>query len=176
MASLFLDRDGVINVRIPDGYVTRLEDFKLIDGVLEAMAIFARHFDHIFMVTNQQGIGKKLMSEADLDKIHQWFVEQVNSAGGKIDHIYYCPALKSANSFMRKPSIGMALQTRRDFPDIRLKESVMVGDTKSDMLFGHRAGMTTVLVGDEPEVATQNPHLVNYYYNTLIDYARSLDK
>ena len=173
MASLFLDRDGVINVRIPDGYVTRLEDFKLIDGVLEAMAIFARHFDHIFMVTNQQGIGKKLMSEADLDKIHQWFVEQVNSAGGKIDHIYYCPALKSANSFMRKPSIGMALQTRRDFPDIRLKESVMVGDT---MLFGHRAGMTTVLVGDEPEVATQNPHLVNYYYNTLIDYARSLDK
>lgn len=174
MASLFLDRDGVINRRIIDGYVTRREDFILIDGVLEAMAIFAHKFDHIFMVTNQQGIGKGLMTEADLADIHGWFLQQVESAGGRMDRIYHCAALKSEHSFMRKPSIGMALQARREFPDVVLKKSVMVGDTASDMLFGRRAGMTTVLVGDEPEIGRKTPHLVDFCYPNLLAYAESL--
>ena len=174
MGSLFLDRDGVINRRIIDGYVTRREDFVLIDGVLEAISIFTRNFDHIFMVTNQQGIGKGLMTEADLADIHGWFLKQVESTGGRIDRIYHCPALKSAHSFMRKPSIGMALQARRDFPDVVLKQSVMVGDTASDMLFGRRAGMTTVLVGDEPEIGRKTPHLVDYCYPDLLSYAKTL--
>ena len=174
MGSLFLDRDGVINRRIIDGYVTRREDFVLIDGVLEAISIFTRNFNHIFMVTNQQGIGKGLMTEADLADIHEWFLKQVESTGGRIDRIYHCPALKSAHSFMRKPSIGMALQARRDFPDVVLKQSVMVGDTASDMLFGRRAGMTTVLVGDEPEIGRKTPHLVDYCYPDLLSYAKTL--
>ena len=172
MSSLFLDRDGVLNVRIMDGYVTRLEDFKLIDGVLEAMAVFAKKFDNIFIVTNQQGIGKGLMTEADLEKIHSWFVEQVVAAGGRVDKIYHCPALKSEHSFMRKPSIGMALQARREFPGVVLHDSVMVGDTESDMLFGRRSGMKTVLVGDEPETARRVPHLVDYCYKDLLEYSR----
>ena len=175
MKSLFLDRDGVINVRIVDNYVTRPEDFVFIDGVLEAMAIFARHFDHIFVVTNQQGIGKGLMSEADLEAVHGFFLRQVEQAGGRVDKIYYCPALKSAHSFMRKPSIGMALQARRDYEDVSLRHSVMVGDMESDMLFGRRAHMTTVLVGDQQQVARQCPHLVDFAYPDLIAYARILE-
>ena len=175
MKALFLDRDGVINERIIDGYVTRLEDFRLIDGVLEAMAIFAQHFDRIFMVTNQQGIGKGLMTEADLSAIHGWFLEQVAAAGGRMDRIYHCPALKTEHSFMRKPSIGMALQARRDFPGLELRHSVMVGDTASDMLFGRRAGMCTVLVGPEPGIATEKPHLVDYYYDHLLAYAKHIE-
>ncbi len=175
MSTLFLDRDGVINRRIVDGYVTRPEDFVLIDGVLDAMAIFARKFDRIFMVTNQQGIGKGLMTEADLEAIHRGFLSQVEAAGGRIDRIFFCPALKSAHSFMRKPSIGMALQARREFPDVVLRRSVMVGDTESDMLFGRRAGMTTVLVGDEPGIGCRVPHLVDFCYPDLLGYAKSLE-
>ena len=174
MGSLFLDRDGVINRRIIDGYVTRRDDFVIIDGVLEAISVFARTFDHIFMVTNQQGIGKGLMTEDDLADIHGWFLQQVEAAGGRIDRIYHCPTLKSEHSFMRKPSIGMALQARRDYPDVVLKQSVMVGDTASDMLFGRRAGMTTVIVGDEPEIGRKHPHLVDYCYPDLLAYAKSL--
>ena len=174
MRALFLDRDGTLNERIIDGYVTRPEDFRVIDGVLEAMAIFAHKFDQIFIVTNQQGIGKGLMSVADLEAIHDGFLRQVEAAGGRIDRIYFCQALKAEHSFMRKPSIGMALQARRDFPDVKLRQSVMVGDTESDMLFGRRAGMKTVLVGPEPEIAHKIPHLVDYYYPNLLGYARTL--
>ncbi|MBP5326735.1 MAG: HAD family hydrolase [Bacteroidales bacterium] len=174
MASLFLDRDGVINERIVDGYVTKPDDFHIIDGVLEAMALFSKHFDHIFIVTNQQGIGKGLMSEKDLSAIHDFFITEVVNHGGKIDRIYHCPALKSEHSFQRKPSIGMALRARRDYPDVKLHRSVMVGDMPSDMLFGRRAGMTTVLVGPEPVTATQYPYLVDFYYPDLLAYAKSL--
>lgn len=174
MRALFLDRDGVLNVRIVDNYVTRKEDFVIIDGVLDAMAIFAKKFDRIFMVTNQQGIGKGLMTDEDLKEIHDDFLAKVESAGGRIDKIYYCPELKSAHSFKRKPAIGMALQAKNDFPEISLKKSIMVGDTQTDMLFGRRAHMTTVLVGDEPEIAHKVPHLVDYCYPTLYDYAKSL--
>lgn len=173
-SAIFLDRDGVINERIIDGYVTKLDDFKLIDGVLEAIAIFGKLYGHVFVVTNQQGIGKGLMSETDLATIHGAFLSDVVKAGGHIDRIYHCAALKAEHSFMRKPSIGMALQARRDYADISLHNSVMVGDTLSDMLFGRRAGMRTVLVGPEPEQAHKNPHLVDFYYDNLLSFAKSL--
>lgn len=172
--TLFLDRDGVINKRIVDGYVTREEDFVLIDGVVEAMTIFAKRFKHIFIVTNQQGIGKGLMSENDLSNIHAKLLAAVHDRGGRIDHIYYCAALKSDHSFMRKPSIGMALQARRDYPEVVLKNAIMVGDTKSDMLFGRRAKMTTVLVGEEQETAQEYPWLVDYAYADLFSFAKTL--
>ena len=170
MGSLFLDRDGVINRRIIDGYVTRREDFILIDGVLEAIAIFARKFDHIFMVTNQQGIGKGLMTEDDLVAIHA----KLTDALPFIDKIYHCPYLESAHSLFRKPSVGMALQARREHPGLRLKDCVMVGDSMTDMLFGRRAGMTTVLVGDNSDCATEKPWLVDFRYGSLLEYARTL--
>lgn len=176
MGALFLDRDGVINRRIVDGYVTRPEDFIFIDGVLEAMAVFASRFDRIFIVTNQQGIGKGLMTEADLEAVHGYLLSQVEAAGGRIDRIYYCPALKSAHSYMRKPSIGMALNARRDYPDVVLRQSVMIGDMESDMLFGRRAGMQTVLVGDESGLARQKPYLVDLCFPDLISYAETLKR
>lgn len=173
--SLFLDRDGVLNRRIVDGYVIRPDDFEVLPGVLEALALMSKVFDHIFVVTNQQGIGKGLMTEEELKVIHDGFVSQVEAAGGRIDRIYHCAALKTDHSFCRKPSIGMAIMARHDYPGLRLKDCVMVGDMASDMLFGRRAGMTTVLVGDEAEVATKHPDLVDYYYPSLLDYAKRLN-
>ena len=171
MKALFLDRDGVLNVLRHNDYVKCPDELVILPGVKEAMALLRKHYDLIMIVTNQQGIGKGLMTEADLTAVHAKLQEAL---GDTVDRIYHCPELESAHSFRRKPNIGMALQARRDYPGLRLKESVMVGDSMTDMLFGRRAGMQTVLVGDNSDVWQRQPYLVDRRYPTLLDYAELL--
>lgn len=147
--TLFLDRDGVINQRPVNDYVKTVPEFRFIDGVVESLAGLSRLFRHILVVTNQQGIGKGLMNSADLDMIHAYMLEEIHKGGGRINRIYYCPDLKTSPDNCRKPGQQMALQAKRDFPEIDFRKSIMVGDTNSDLLFGHGAGMFTVYVGQE---------------------------
>lgn len=142
--TLFLDRDGVINRRIIGDYVKRIEDFQFLPGVLNAMSVFAKHFKTIIIVTNQQGIGKGLMTEGELNQIHNYMISEITKAGGRVDSIYHSPFLASSNSSMRKPEIGMAVKAKADFQHIDFAKSIMVGDSLSDMQFGKNAGMTTV--------------------------------
>jgi len=151
---LFLDRDGVINKRLLGGYITKWEDFEFLPGVLEALKIFKNHFERIIIITNQQGIGKGLMSEEDVKLIHQNLSQAVLSHGGEIDAVYHCPMLKNDENNCRKPGITMALKAQADFPEIDFSKSLMIGDTASDMAFGKNAGMGRILL--ENEHTTEN--------------------
>jgi histidinol-phosphate phosphatase family protein len=144
--TLFLDRDGTINKLLVDDYVKTWEEFEFIDNVLDAFPIFNKVFGLTIIATNQQGIGKKLMSEKDLRTIHVQMLDEIILNGGFVDEIYYCPGLAVDQPECRKPAIGMALQATADFPDINLRKSVMIGDALSDMQFGKNAGMRTILI------------------------------
>lgn len=149
--TLFLDRDGVINRRLPGDYVKRLDEFVFLDGVLPALAVFHRRFGRIIVVTNQQGIGKGLMTEAQVAAVHRYMLRAIRDSGGRIDAVYHCPALESAGDPCRKPRTGMALQAKADFPAIDFSRSLMVGDSLSDMEFGSALGMVNVLVTTKTE-------------------------
>lgn len=153
-SALFLDRDGVINRRLVGQYVRSWKEFAFLPGVLDAIAILSEFYRRIFIVTNQQGIGKGLMTHEDLQVIHRNMREQIHAEGGRIDSIYYCPDLANSGSLRRKPAPGMALEAATDFPDIDLKQSVMIGDTESDIAFGNQAGMQSVLVASQSIVVT----------------------
>ena len=155
---LFLDRDGVINKRILGGYITKWEDFEFLPGVLEALIEFNKYFDRIIIITNQQGIGKGLMSEDDVKLIHQKLSQTVFSQGGNIDAIYHCPMLKAEDNNCRKPGIKMALKAQTDFPEIDFSQSLMIGDTASDMAFGKNTGMSRILL--ENEYTTENDRVL----------------
>lgn len=145
--TLFLDRDGVINQRLEGDYVKSIDEFQFLESVPKAIANFNAIFGKVVIVTNQQGIGKGLMTEKDLEKVHEYMRNQIELAGGKIDQVYHCPELAQNNPECRKPNPGMAHAARKDFPQIDFERSVMVGDSESDMEFGDRLGMKTVFIG-----------------------------
>ncbi len=152
---LFLDRDGVINTRIPDEYVRTVEQFIFEPGALQALALLRPYFERMVVVTNQAGIGKGLMTEADLAKIHDYLQTEATAVGCPLDAIYFCPNVSADQASCRKPDIGMGQWAQRDFPDIQFESAWMVGDSASDIEFGRRLGMKTALVtgkiGEEHE-------------------------
>ncbi len=147
--TLFLDRDGVINKKLPNDYVKRIEEFVFIKGSVEAVTGLNRYFERTVVVTNQQGIGKGIMTKDDLKEVHAYMNNKIGEAGGKIDKVYFSPELASSNSIYRKPNTGMAEEARKDYAEIDFKKSVMVGDSLSDMQMGKRVGMITVHISKD---------------------------
>jgi histidinol-phosphate phosphatase family protein len=172
--TLFLDRDGVINHRYIDDYVKTPAEFKFLPGVLEALKIFNQVFARIIVITNQQGIGKGIMTEKELHSIHQTMIQQTKDNNGRIDHVYYCPDLKGSRSFFRKPNIGMGLKAKKEYNEINFKKSLMIGDSVSDMIFGKRLGMRTVFISEQYTKAVQHPEWIDLVSTSLIDFAKSL--
>lgn len=100
---------------------------------------------YIFIVTNQRGVGKEIMSEEDLKHIHERMISEVKNYGGRIDRIYYCTALTDSD-INRKPGIGMFLQILRDYPDIDKAKCLMIGDSDSDIKFAKNCGIVGIKV------------------------------
>lgn len=170
--TLFLDRDGVINRKLDNDYVKNTGEFDFLPRVKQSISKFRKVFGRIVVVTNQQGIGKKLMSEEDLQKVHHFMLSHLNSEQILIDKVYFCPDLANLNSINRKPNIGMALQAKKDFPEIDFSTSIMVGDSLSDMEFGKNAGMKTVFINSTEKTMSQ---FVDYQCDTLSDLEKLLD-
>ncbi len=152
--TLFLDRDGVLNRHLPGDYVRNWQMWEWMPGALPSLAALGKRYKYIIVVSNQQGVGKGLMSQADLDDINMHIYHYLNMAGARIDRIYTCPDLQDSGSQFRKPAIGMALQAQKELPDIDFTRSVMVGDSLSDMQFARNAGMRAVyLTNNNPTPA-----------------------
>ena len=145
--TLFLDRDGVLNKKIEGDYVKSVNELEILPNVLQSLAFLSKRFHKIIIVTNQQGIGKQLMTENDLNDIHQHLINLITTTGGRIDGIYFAPQLESENALMRKPNIGMALTAQKEHPSIDFQKSIMVGDSISDMIFAEKSQMFGVFIG-----------------------------
>ncbi len=171
-SALFLDRDGVINRRLPEQYVARPEEVSFLPGVEEGLRLLAPLFRRLIIVTNQQGIGKGLMTEEDLKSVHDFILKHLAKADVHIDAVYFCPDLKSKIGHCRKPNPAMALQAKSDFPDLVFGESLMVGDSVSDVLFGKNLGMKTVRIltrFDEEEHWEEAGVQADYSCSTLVE-------
>jgi len=159
--TLFLDRDGVINRNIDNGYVLDWEQFEFLDGVLETMPKLAKLFPRIIVVTNQQCIAKGLISEEEVNEIHQNMMNMIELNGGRIDAVYFAPDFASPENTLRKPKNGMALLAKNDFPMIDFSKCIMVGDKPSDMEFGRSIGMKTICLS--------NKHTENLFTDIYIE-------
>jgi len=112
----------------------------------------------VVVVTNQQGIGRGLMTEADLQGIHRRMLLELKKEGAVVDAVYHCPHTAESACRCRKPEAGMLYQAAGDL-NIDLEASYMVGDSDSDVEAGRRAGCRPVFIG-APEEAPGDDCLV----------------
>jgi D-glycero-alpha-D-manno-heptose 1-phosphate guanylyltransferase len=168
--TLFLDRDGVINDRLIDDYVKQLNELSILEGVPEAITAFNAIFKRIVVVTNQQGIGKGMMDENDLEIIHGYMNNIFEDNGGKVEKFYFAPQLVKEGSNYRKPGTGMGLHAQKDFPDIEFNKCLMIGDSESDIEFGMKLGMKTIMLTTIGNVSTK----ADYIFDNLQTVAKQL--
>jgi D-glycero-alpha-D-manno-heptose 1-phosphate guanylyltransferase len=171
--TLFLDRDGVINIDKDGSYIFTPDEFIFMEGSLDLFQKLNDRFGHIIVVTNQRGVGRGLMTEESLHSIHHKMKDGIHKTGGKIDAIYYCTSIDRLHP-ERKPNPGMAFRAKADFPAIDLSKAVIVGNNISDMRFGRNAGIYTVFV----RTTTKNmdfPHPdIDLIFDSLVDFTKAL--
>jgi D-glycero-D-manno-heptose 1,7-bisphosphate phosphatase len=149
--NVFLDRDGVINRKAPEGhYVARWDQFHLLPGVADAIATLNAAGLLVFLVTNQRGVALGLYTEEDVQHLHLQLSDLLAQHQARIDGYYYCPHDKGCCT-CRKPLTGLFEQAFDAFPGAQNFDSVVIGDSLSDIEAGHSLGMRTIFIEGDVE-------------------------
>jgi D-glycero-D-manno-heptose 1,7-bisphosphate phosphatase len=154
---VFLDRDGVLNVLSRGDYVKSADELALLPGVGEAVRTLNALNLPVFVISNQQGVAKGLMSQDDLGQVDAALRAALAESGAHLDGSYYCPHGAAEACACRKPQAGLLLQAARDH-DLDLARSFFVGDAETDAGAALSAGVgrfVLVLSGKfAPEAST----------------------
>lgn len=153
--AVIFDRDGVVNLSPGPGYVLRWQDFHFSPGITAALALCRARGYATILATSQQGVGKGLMSQAELDRIHANMQEALKPHDAHFDGIYACTCLKTdPGCTCRKPSAEMVLRAAADH-GLDLSRSILVGDADRDIEMGVNAGVPVTI-----RIKSENPHRV----------------
>jgi len=142
---IFLDRDGVINRGKDDGYITCWEEFNFLPGVFSALRKLTSAGFKIIIISNQQGVGKRLYSMQSLADLTERMLDRIKRNQAKIWSIHYCPHLAEEDCACRKPKSGLFKQAVGGMM-VDFKQTYFIGDTQRDIQAGQILGMKTILV------------------------------
>jgi histidinol-phosphate phosphatase family protein len=145
--AVFLDRDGVVNMKPPPGdYVRHWSEFRLVPTIAGWIRLFNALDLTVIVVTNQRGIARGLMRRQDVEDIHANMVAELAALGARIDDVFYCPHDRDECE-CRKPKTGMVERAREKW-DIDLAGSLMIGDSDKDAELAARCGMKFLMVDE----------------------------
>ncbi|HEY4690081.1 MAG TPA: HAD family hydrolase, partial [Anaerolineae bacterium] len=155
MRAIFLDRDGVICENRSD-HVKSWNEFHFLPNALSGLAQLARTDFASIVVTNQAVINRGLVPASVIAGIHQHMLNQVQRAGGRIDHVMVCPHRTDEFCACRKPQPGLLLRAAAEM-NIDLAQSYLIGDAVTDIQAGLAVGCTCfmVMTGRGTKQATQ---------------------
>lgn len=145
-AALFVDRDGVINRRVIDGYVTTVSQLDLLDTIVPVLRRATQAGTPIVIVTNQGAVSRDVLTEEELARIHQHLLAQLETLGITISAIYACPhhplasRPKDRSCVCRKPAPGLINAAATELSLDRV-QSAFIGDQETDRQAAHAAGI-----------------------------------
>ncbi|MES2663060.1 MAG: D-glycero-beta-D-manno-heptose 1,7-bisphosphate 7-phosphatase [Pseudomonadota bacterium] len=159
--AIFLDRDGVIN-HDSDEFVKTLEEWIPIPGSIDAIAALCRAHIKVFIITNQSGIGRGLITPIELNKMHQQLAKLLLEKNCSIQGIYSCPHHPDDNCECRKPKPGLVIQALQE-NNLNPHECWMIGDSYRDLesAWNARCGASLVLSGKGEKTLKKNPELIH---------------
>jgi D-glycero-D-manno-heptose 1,7-bisphosphate phosphatase len=149
---VFLDREGVIGQKPPEGeYISHWESFQFLPGAEMAIASLNRSGRRVIVVTNQRGVALGRYTCADVEELHSKLQQQLAKHGARIDAFYYCPHDDGDQCGCRKPRPGLFQQAFRDFDDACRENSLMIGDSISDIEGARNLGIASIFVQGDPK-------------------------
>ena len=144
MKLIILDRDGVIN-EDSEHFIKTAEQWTPIPNSADAIAFLNQYHYLTAIATNQSGLGRGLFTMHELNQIHNKMLKHINSAGGNIEGIWYCPHLEQDHCHGRKPKTGM-LEDIFTRLGVAAKDSYLVGDSLRDLQSIEAVGGRPILV------------------------------
>ncbi len=143
---VILDRDGVLNREAPGGgYVLEPGEFFWLPGAVEALALLRNAGLRISVATNQSGVGRGLMTLAQLEAVHERMRTEAAGSGGALDAVLFCPHAPDDGCECRKPAPGLIREALAR-SGIGAADSLVVGDDQRDLEAASRAGVQAALV------------------------------
>ena len=136
---VFLDRDGVINYDY--GYISKVEDFKIIPGVFDALKRLQMIGFKLIIFTNQSGIGRGIITNEGYDEVNEYMKSTFKKNKINILEVFHCPHLPKDNCKCRKPKPGMIQLAMKKF-EIDVNRSIVIGDKPTDIQAGIAAGIS----------------------------------
>jgi len=158
--ALFLDRDGVVNVE--KNYLHKIEEFELMEGIIDVCRTYQDQGYLILIVTNQSGISRGYYTEEDFAHLSQWMIEYFKTFGITITRIYHCPHHESIDGLCecRKPEPGMFLEARKEY-DLDMEHSVMIGDNERDIEASLKAGVGMNILLSREALSSQADRIIH---------------
>ncbi|MFM7069196.1 MAG: HAD-IIIA family hydrolase, partial [Actinomycetes bacterium] len=142
---VLVDRDGVLNRELGDGWVTSLGEWAWEEGAVEALRRLAEAGIGISVVTNQSCIGRGTATAADVERLHEEIAAQLRASIGVTPTFFVCPHAPDDGCSCRKPLPGL-LRTAISQSGSAASNTVMIGDDLRDLRAGRAAGVATALV------------------------------
>jgi len=137
---VFLDRDGVINEKAPEGdYVKSWSEFRFLPNIADWIKLFNALDQLVIVITNQRGIARGRMSETDLAEIHTRMCSELARQGARIDDIFHCPH-EEGTCGCRKPRPGLVRLATEKW-DIDISRSLFIGDSNGDKELAEVCGL-----------------------------------
>ena len=171
--AILFDRDGVLVSDPPDKRVDTLEKVKIFPEAIDALGQIAKLNYQCFIITNQAGIAEGLITEEEFFAINERMYELLSPSGISFEKLYFSPDAPDSDSPRRKPNTGMLDELLNEY-EIDVANSFMIGDRDSDIEFGKRGGLKTVLIErkDGLSFEHENKSKPDYVVGDLSEFAK----